>query len=138
MPKIDLTSFKKAIDSLEVVILELNKNPNEFVKTAAIQRFEYTYELSHKMLKRVLLQQLPNKTEVKEMFFPDLIRTASQHGLVMSDWSVWYEYREMRNLTSHTYNEDKAAEVLAIVPKFYHEAKFLYNKLLDIDICQRD
>ncbi len=47
----------------------------------AILRFEYTYELSHKMLKRYFEMTEPNAEMIDQMLFPDLIRTASERGL---------------------------------------------------------
>ena len=37
----------------------------------------------------------------------------------------------MRNLTSHTYDEEIAEKVVRIVPDFYEEVSFLLQKLRD-------
>ena len=128
--QLDLSNFNKAIISLEKALNELEKSPNEFIKSATIKSFEYTYELLWKMLKRYLVISEPSSEEIIEMSFADLIRTGNQRGLLLSDWSVWVEYRNNRNITSHTYDEKKAEQVLLIVPKFHKEALFLYDKLL--------
>lgn len=127
---LDLSSFKKALVSLEEALIQRGKEPaNTFVRDACIQRFEYTYELSHKMLKRYLEEVSASPTEVDEMSFPDLIRTGYERGLLSQEWSEWKIYRKSRGTTSHTYDESKAEEVLALVPEFFAEAKFLYGQL---------
>ena len=50
-----LTPLENAINSLNIAFVEYQKdNSNEFVRDSVIQRFEYTYELCIKMLKRYL------------------------------------------------------------------------------------
>lgn len=128
--KLDLSSFAKAIDSLQVALTAYEQKPKDlFIRDASIQRFEYTYELCHKMLKRYLEMTEPNAEEVDQMQFAQLVRTGSEKGLLLNGWDVWTTYRYARNLTSHTYNEDKAVEVCQIIPKFYMDAKFLLDKL---------
>jgi nucleotidyltransferase substrate binding protein (TIGR01987 family) len=96
---------------------------------ATIQAFEFTYELSTKYLRRYLSLTEPNAEAVTQMSFPDLIRTASERGLLQNDWSKWIDYRAKRNITSHTYDEDKANEVMRIVPEFLDEIVYLIAKL---------
>jgi len=47
-----LTTFEKALLSLEKA---LEQPKNEFIRDSVIQRFEYTYELAWKMLRRFLV-----------------------------------------------------------------------------------
>ena len=59
----------------------------------------------------------------------NLIRTASERGLLDNGWDVWSTYRHARNLTSHTYDEKKAREVCIVIPKFTEDATFLLECL---------
>jgi len=128
--KLDVTSFEKALVLLETALVAFQKNPKDlFIRDASIQRFEYTYELCHKMLKRYLEMTEPNAEEIDQMQFAQLIRTGSEKGLLLNGWDVWQKYRYARNLTSHTYNEDKAIEVCQIIPGFFKDAMFLLEKL---------
>lgn len=128
--KLDVSPLNKAVKSLEAAINEYNKqSANEFIRDAAIQRFEYTYELSHKMLKRYLENTEPNAEQIDSMSFPELIRTASERGLLLNGWDVWTVYRAARNMTSHTYDELKAKEVYDVIPNFLKEASHLLKKL---------
>ncbi len=99
------------------------------IRDGLIQRFEFSYELSHKTLKRYLAQASANPSELDAMPFADLIRTANEHGLLAGDWPAWRVYRDMRNKTSHTYDESVALEVVRGIPAFLHEAKALLAAL---------
>jgi nucleotidyltransferase substrate binding protein (TIGR01987 family) len=128
--KLDLSSLKKAVESLKIALEELDKEKtNVFIKDSVIQRFEYTYELSHKMLKRFLEQSQFNKPNIDEMSFSQIIRAANEKGLLLCNLEEWIKYREKRNITSQTYDEAKADEVIAITPNFLKEAEFLLKKL---------
>lgn len=130
MPKLDLSSFEKAMLSLDEALIESGKQPeNKFIRDASIQRFEYTYELGHKMLKRYLEMTEPSAEEVDQMSFSTLIRTGSERGLLLHGWDKWIQYRSARNLTSHTYDENKALEVCKVIPHFLEDIKFLLGKL---------
>ncbi|MDR3124645.1 MAG: nucleotidyltransferase substrate binding protein [Endomicrobium sp.] len=129
---LDLSSFNKAIKSLKEAIVEFNKDKtNAFVKDSIIQRFEYTYELSHKTLKRFLEKSQFSSQNIDEMSFADIVRTANEKGLLLNDLEKWAIYRQKRNMTSHTYDEIKADEVISIVPDFLEEVDFLLKKLIE-------
>lgn len=122
--------FEKALYSLKRAYDAKTSDPaNEFLLDACIQRFEYTYELSHKLLKRYLELTEPSGVVIDEMSFPTLIRTGFERGLLQASWDVWRNYRHARNLTSHTYDEKKAMAVFAVIPDFIHEATFLLGRL---------
>ncbi len=124
--KLDLSSLHQALITLRVAVDERQKDShNEFVRDAMIQRFEYTYELAHKMLKRYLELSEPNRESIDLMSFPDLIRTASERGLVRHGWDHWARYRDARNTTSHTYHEEKAISICMMIPTFLDEAEYL-------------
>lgn len=105
----------------------------EQLRNSVIQCFEFTYELSHKMLKPHLMEGAASPEEVESGSFRNLIRTANEKGLLRSDWSRWKEYRQARNDSSHTYDLRKAEVVYAIAPDFLEEARHLYRKLLAQD-----
>lgn len=99
-------------------------------RNSVIQCFEFTYELSHKMLKRYLKEISPSPENILTAPFADIIRTGNEQGLLRSDWARWKIYRQARNASSHTYNEDNAAEVYAIAADFLEEAAYLYRQLM--------
>jgi nucleotidyltransferase substrate binding protein (TIGR01987 family) len=129
-PVLDLSSLIKALTSLKEAACEYEKQPdNTFIRDATIQRFEYSYELTYKMLKRYLEMTEPNAEEIDQMSFANLVRTGAEKGLLKNSWDIWSAYRHARNLTSHTYDEKKAIEVCQIVPDFLNDAEYLMMQL---------
>ena len=127
--KLELSSFEKALASLIEALAEFDRTQSQFVKDACIQRFEYTYELAHKLLKRQLEAMSPNPSEIDQMSFPDMIRSGAERGLLAQSWDQWKYFRDARNATSHAYNEKKANEVFVQIPAFRDEAAFLLARL---------
>ena len=127
--KLEMTSLKNAVQSLKLALDEFKKTENIFVKDACIQRFEYTYELSHKMLRRQLKIMSANPAELDETSFQNLIREGSEKGLLLSGWDKWKRFRKERGTTSHAYDKEKANEVFSIIPAFYEESKFLLEQI---------
>lgn len=127
--RLDLSSFKRAVAALDEVLQVYKHDTNAFMRDACIQRFEFTYELAWKMLKRYIEMNSPNPSQVDEMTFQALIRTGSEMGLLKNGWDEWSKYRKARSTTSHVYDEIKALEVFAVIPDFYTEAAFLLNSL---------
>ena len=127
--KLILTSLENAVASLQDALNEYAKEKDAYVRDAVIQRFEYTYELSHKLLKRHLEATAANPDEIDTLSFQDLIRLGSERQLLRSGWEKWSLYRKLRGTTSHTYDEAKAQEALKKIPEFYEEAHFLLQQL---------
>ncbi|SRR5579883_48906 len=133
---LDLSSIEKAITQLETSLNYYHSNlsqHNEELKklfiAATIQAFEFSYELSVKFLRRYLEMSEPSAGLIEEMSFPNLIRTVCERGLLQNDWQTWKHYRDKRNITSYTYDEVKAHEVMTVIPEFLEEIKYLLNKL---------
>ncbi len=125
---IDLTPFKKALKTLDEIIIRYDKeNDDDAIRDAVIQRFEYTYSLSIKMLIRFLQSQAINLPDT--LTFNETIRKANQMGLLLSNLEKWTDYRQKRNLTSHTYEETIANSVVNVVKDFQKDAEYLYNEL---------
>ncbi|MFN9322292.1 MAG: HI0074 family nucleotidyltransferase substrate-binding subunit [Holosporales bacterium] len=129
---IDISPLEKAIaqlqESLNYADSDLAKYDARLARqfrSAAIQGFEYTYELSHKMLKRYLEATEPTPESIDAMSFQELIRTGAEKGLLLHSWDVWHFYRQCRSITSHTYDEEKADDVFSRLKDFLEEAAFL-------------
>ncbi len=61
MKKLDLTSLKKALTSLQKAIERYGRVPeDEEIRDSVIQRFETSYELCWKMLSKELQQWTPS------------------------------------------------------------------------------
>lgn len=130
MTELDITPFKNAFFRLEEGLTRYQSDITDLqIRDGLIQRFEFTYELSHKMLKRYLEATAANPEEFDTMTFQDLIRTGNEKGLLLGDWTDWRRYRDMRSRTSHTYDEETALQVIAGIPAFLAEAAFLVQSL---------
>lgn len=102
---------------------------DEQLRDGLIQRFEFTYELAHRLLRRYLRQVSASPEAFDQMTFADLIRTANEQGLLLGDWPAWRRYRDMRARTSHTYAAAVAAQVVSGIPEFLAEAMHLRDQL---------
>jgi nucleotidyltransferase substrate binding protein (TIGR01987 family) len=128
--QIDLRPLEKAIASLSAALARAAHSPDDdMIRDACIQRFEFTYELSHKMLKRFLEATSASPAGIDKLAFQDLIRTGSERGILLNGWPRWKDYRNARSITSHAYDEQKAREVFAIIPDFLTEARYLHDRL---------
>ena len=129
--KLDLSPLERAINRLDEGWTRYQQDVGDAqIRDGLIQRFEFTYEISHKMLKRHLEATSANPAEFDDMSFQDLIRMGNERGLIPGSWPEWRNFRDMRAKTSHTYNEEIAVEVVACIPDFQREATFLLEKLL--------
>ncbi|ADV84559.1 HI0074 family nucleotidyltransferase substrate-binding subunit [Terriglobus saanensis] len=127
---IDLTAFRNAVQQLSSAIQEQAREPERvLLRAGLIQTFEFTYELSHKMLKRYLMSVTPSPEQIDLLTFEGLIRLGDEAGLLLSPIAVWKDFRKARTETSHTYNEEKAVAVLNRIPAFEQEAKHLLERL---------
>lgn len=127
---LDISIFERAVSKLGEILERygLNKN-DEAIRDAVIQRFEFTYSLALTTLKKYFAELAFITEDVSQMSFNDMIRTANQQNLLVSDLEKWSDYRKMRNMTSHTYDENIAKKVVEIIPDFYNEMLFLLNRL---------
>ncbi len=130
MTTIDLSAFEKALASLFEVIKVYNEDKSNLItRDSMIQRFEYTYSLALKMIKRYFANGAFVFDNLDGMTFNEMIRQANKMGLLRSDLEKWDNYRQKRNLTSHTYDEKIAVEVVEIIEDFAKEAQYLLEKL---------
>lgn len=133
---LDFSPLESAIGQLEKSLKfatspMAKEDPDLFeqLRNSVIQCFEFTYELSHKMLKRYLEETAASPEEIDLSTFQSLVRSGNEKGLLRSDWSQWRAYRQARTDSSHTYDENKAEAVYQIAPDFLQEAKFLLQQL---------
>ncbi len=98
-------NFRKAFSQLDRFI-QVEKL-NEMEEQGLIKAFEYTYELSWKTL-----QDLLKEKGYKDIVGPKpVIEQSFQDGYI-ADGKGWMRMHLSRNLTSHTYDEDTAMEII--------------------------
>ena len=133
--KLDISSLIKAYDSFTNVLnyaeeIESNKQNNIFyaeeaARAAVIQHFEYTYEISWKMMKRFIEI---DEGRADSLTRKGLFRRAGEIGLI-DDFHKWVEFHDARNLTSHTYDEETAELVYSTAKNFNKYVKQLISVL---------
>jgi nucleotidyltransferase substrate binding protein (TIGR01987 family) len=127
---LDITALGNGIQRLREGLARHEREPtDEQLRDGLIQRFEFTYELSHRTLKRFLKESAASPDDIEQMSFADQIRTANAQGLLRGDWPAWRAFRQMRARTSHTYNATAAEQVVAAIPGFLQEAEHLVAEL---------
>ncbi|MBI9082570.1 MAG: nucleotidyltransferase substrate binding protein [Desulfobacterales bacterium] len=109
-------NYTRAFQTLRrAVDLSEQRELSELEQQGLIQGFEFTHELAWNVLKDYLEEQgfvgiIGSKNATREAFKNDLIG----HG------ESWMDMIKARNMTSHTYNTDLAADIVNdILTRFY-------------------
>ena len=118
--RVDLDLLKNSLKQFEEGL-----NPKNLLeRDGAIQRFEFTFELSWKTLAKVLQQDKP----LQDNSVKGIIREAAKQNLI-EDVEAWFEFQHARNQTSHTYNQEIAEHVFARARTFPPYVNDLIMKL---------
>ena len=130
---IDLSSLRKALHQLGEAIrywteLAPESVPKLHLRSAVIQSFEFTYELSVRSMRRVLMERAEAADLVADLSFNDLLRKAADAGLI-ADPLQWRQWREIRTATSHAYDDGKARQVAEGAIRFADDATALLTRL---------
>ena len=135
--KLDLEPLRRALASLEDgldVVSDaqwFNQQSDKVQNTliaGVIQNFEFVYEIGFKMLRRQIEAEAASPTDVDESNFRDVLRVAAEKGLI-ADVEAWFRYRKMRNITTHTYDHEKAQQVYQGTLLFITDARALLAQL---------
>jgi len=115
-----LQQFQKALQRFDEI---LKVEYNDIVRDSAIQRFEFVFDLSWKPVGGYLEEhQGLSCSSPKGCFKEGFSQNIPTHD------DFWLELSDLRNLTSHTYQEELAEKVYKVLP----EAKKRFDTLLDL------
>jgi nucleotidyltransferase substrate binding protein (TIGR01987 family) len=129
---IDISALERAITRLEEAVEAYQADTaRTLIRDGLVQRFEFTYEISHRMLRRYLAAEVGPPERISGMNFADIIRMGNEQALLLGDWRLWKTYRNMHERTSHSYDEAVALDVVAGIPGFLEEACYLRDRLRD-------
>ena len=119
-------SYKKALAALErSVIAAQERDLNEMEEQGLVQGFEFTFELSWKLLK----DYLESKGFKDFHGSKDTFKLAFQEGLI-NDGEKWMEMIDTRNRSSHTYEESIAKQIISLVlSEYFVKFKELSEKM---------
>ena len=128
MAELNLDPLEKAIEQLKSGLNQSHADPdNELLRDGVIQRFEYTMDLSWKMIQRYL-KHIAQVEESAIRTKKDLFREAGRLGLI-TNVEAWFGYYEARNETSHTYDPQIAESVFEQAELFLPDAVSLLEAL---------
>ena len=117
----NISPLLKAFEKFET----FRKNDKtEQEQAGIIQAFEYCFELSWKIMKRLLEERGRIANSPRETF-----RMAALEGFIV-DPELWFDFIKKRNLTTHTYNENEAKLVLATCSIFAQEMRIFLSKII--------
>jgi len=92
---IDISPLVNAVARLEEGYARYMQDiTDQQIRDGLIQRFEFTYDLSDKMLKRFLEETSATPEAIDLLSFQSRIRTGNEQELLLNDWSRWKLYRE--------------------------------------------
>ncbi len=116
-------NFEKSLNHLTNALHIIN--PDIIQKAGIIQFFEMSYELAWNTIKDFLENE--GFTDVKSP--RAAIKKAFETGLILNG-HAWMELLLDRNLTAHTYDEEKITEIEKLIHnKYYPLLNELYNTL---------
>ena len=119
-------SYKKALATLErAVFAGQERKLNEIEEQGLIQGFEFTFELSWKLLK----DYFESKGFKDFHGSKDTFKLAFQEGLI-NEGEIWMEMIDSRNRSSHTYEESVAKQIISLIlSKYFFKLKELSEKM---------
>lgn len=127
---IDISNLESALNTLKLSmdVLEKEKNSNfvDMLEDSCIKRFEYTLEISRKIMKRVL-KKIYGKSE-EELTVNNIFRFMQGYKFI-DNWENWRNYYEKRNNTAHEYNLEKSRKLMVLLPEFIKDADTLIKNL---------
>lgn len=111
-----LMYFERALERFRIVVAERDRwvaeGNGDIVLDVAVKRFEFTYEMAWKALKRFLDYLGIDARAPRPVF-----KEAYAQGLLF-DEQVWLDMIEMRNLSSHVYDEQEVSRILSELERY--------------------
>ena len=104
-----LTMLESALARLQAA---LEQPKTEWTRDAAIQRFEFCFELTWKTVTRAARHEGVECASPRQAF-----RAAMKFGWIADD-TIWFDMLDDRNRTSHTYNEKTAEAIFGRLPGY--------------------
>lgn len=119
-------NFDKAFSQLkEAIELAQQRQLSKLEAQGLIQGFEYTRELAWNTLKDLLEER-----GVQNLYGSRDTTRAAFRTCLIENGDTWMEMIQSRNLTTHTYNESTAAQIVkAILDTYFAEFQALQIKL---------
>lgn len=119
--KVDYNSLVKARDILNRL---LQTSQNEAEKMGVVKAFEICYELSRKIMKRILEFRGVEAETARDVF-----REAARLKL-LTDAESWFSYIKKRNITFHAYQQEILDDLFAnTAQEFLKDLDYLLKQI---------
>jgi len=126
-------NYKKALATLGKGVQQYHdKGLSELEKQGLIHGFEFTHELSWK----VMQDFLKDKGEVNIYGSKDATRLAFNRGL-LTNGEAWMNMIADRNLSSHTYQEEISEQILLRIVTIYFDLFINFGNKMN-ELCHTD
>lgn len=124
-----IKDLENAVSRLDEAIKDSKKIELSTLKDGVIQRFEFTLELSWKILKTYLVNEGIDCVNTPK----SVVREAYKAGIIKSG-EIWIEMIDDRNLTSYIYSQSMADDIyLRITKKYFKELDLLFHFLKEMN-----
>lgn len=124
-----IKDLENAVSRLDETIKDSKKIELSTLKDGVIQRFEFTLELSWKILKTYLVNEGIDCVNTPK----SVVREAYKAGIIKNG-EIWIEMIDDRNLTSHIYSQSMADDIyLRITKKYFKELDLLFHFLKEMN-----
>ena len=128
--KIIMSKFTEKYNKLKNAVKRLSEALSEYeefqitsVRDGVIQRFEFSTELAWKSVREYLIEE--GFTDINS---PKSVMKQAYANKIINDEMTWIELLNARNLTSHIYDDDTAAEIFNNIKSKYLP---LFNDLIE-------
>lgn len=123
-----VSALGRSVSAAEKHFSSGDRDLQETLRAGVIQHFEVAYEQCWKFIQRWIRENVGTE----EADFPrtrkELFRIAARQGLIQ-DPLPWFDFGDARNLTSHTYDANKAESGYEVALKFLPYAQELLKSL---------
>lgn len=124
-----IKDLENAVSRLDEAIKDSKKIELSTLKDGVIQRFEFTLELSWKILKTYLMNEGIDCVNTPK----SVVREAYKAGIIKNG-EIWIEMIDDKNLTSHIYSQSMADDIyLRITKKYFKELELLFHYLKEMN-----
>lgn len=100
---------------------------SDLEKTGVVKLFELCYELSWKILKRLLAFKGLEVNNPRDTY-----REAAMQGWI-DEPKIWFDFIKKRNETVHQYGQELVENIYEILPKFKIELEKLLTKIEELE-----
>ncbi|WP_157267600.1 nucleotidyltransferase substrate binding protein [Azohydromonas aeria] len=125
-----IAPLARAVERLDEALRRCQLDPGDLlIQDGLVQRFEFGFDLGCKALRRCLGLASGDARAAQAMDMETLIGLAHAQGLLPGDWSAWRLWSDLRAHTGHDGEEPMGPEVVAAVPRFVDELRYLQRRL---------